>query len=181
MRRTTSSLRNVVCGPGHIKCIYSSTYSGFYIQLIVSSPLLEICRQFSVRYTANMVLIQRTAFRLHNVNCGPGHIHCKYSSAYSGFNIQLRVSALILELCRQLNAPSTANIVPNTAHILHITLCEMWSPDIQCNYSSAYAGFNIQLNVSVLLLEIYRQFNACYTASLVPNTAHIVHFKPCEL
>jgi hypothetical protein len=77
IKRTTSRLRNVVCGLGHIKYIYSSTYSGFNFQFNVSPPLLEIYRQFSVRYTANMVLIQRTTSRLHNVNCGPGHIHCK--------------------------------------------------------------------------------------------------------
>jgi hypothetical protein len=68
--------------------------------------------------------IQRTFSSLRYLKCGPWHIQCKYSSAYSGFNIQLRVSALILELCRQFNAPYTANIVPNTAHILQITLCD---------------------------------------------------------
>jgi hypothetical protein len=108
IKRTTSSLRNVVCGPGHIKCIYSSTYSGFNIQLNVSPPLLEIYRQFSVRYTANMVLIQRKTSRLHNVNCGPGHIHCTYSSTYSGFNIQQNVAPLLLEISPQFNERYTA-------------------------------------------------------------------------
>jgi hypothetical protein len=71
--------------------------------------------------------IQRTSSGLHYVNCGPGHKQCSYSSAYSGFNIQLNESAMILEICRQFNAINTANIVPNTAHILQITLCEQWS------------------------------------------------------
>jgi hypothetical protein len=53
--RTFSSLRYLNCGPGHVQCTYSSTYSGFNIQLNVSPPLLEICRQFNVRYTASMV------------------------------------------------------------------------------------------------------------------------------
>jgi hypothetical protein len=52
---------------------------------------------------------------------------------------------------------------------------------MQCNYNSAYSGFNIQLIVSALLLEISRQFNARYTAFLVPNTEHIVQFTLCEL
>jgi hypothetical protein len=52
---------------------------------------------------------------------------------------------------------------------------------IQCIYSSAYLGFNIHLNVSALLLEISRQFNARYTANLVPNTAYILRFTLCEL
>jgi hypothetical protein len=30
-------------------------------------------------------------------------------------------------------------------------------------------------------LEVSRQFNACYTAFLVPNTAHILQFTLCDL
>jgi hypothetical protein len=52
---------------------------------------------------------------------------------------------------------------------------------MQCNYSSAYPDFSIQLNVSALLMEISRQFNPRYTANLVPHTAHILQFTPCEL
>jgi hypothetical protein len=33
IQRTSSSLRCVKCGPGHIQCIYSSSYLGFNIQL----------------------------------------------------------------------------------------------------------------------------------------------------
>jgi hypothetical protein len=71
--------------------------------------------------------IQRTFSTLRYLNCGPGHIHCKYSSAYSGFNIQLNVSALILEISRQCNARYTANMVSNIAHILQFTLSELWT------------------------------------------------------
>jgi hypothetical protein len=46
------------------------------------------------------------------------------------------------------------------------------APHIQC--------FNIQLNVSALQLQISRQFRACCTTNLVPNTAHILHFSLCE-
>jgi hypothetical protein len=71
--------------------------------------------------------IQRTSSSLRYLNCGPGHIHCKYSSAYSGFNIHLNVSALILQISRQCNARYTANMVSNIAHILQFTLSELWS------------------------------------------------------
>jgi hypothetical protein len=46
------------------------------------------------------------------------------------------------------------------------------APHIQC--------FNIQLNVSALLLQISRRFNVRFTAKLLPNTAHIVHFTLCQ-
>jgi hypothetical protein len=238
--------------------------------------------------------IQRTTTSLRYVNCGHGHIQCNYSYVYSGFNIQLNVSALLFVISRQRNARCTANMVPNTAHILQFTLCGLWSrtytmylqlrifrpqystericadigeisiikwalycnlsakysaphplysmwpvvPDIynvfaaphiqatifnwtyqrcnwrysdtsirvilqiwcqiqlkssnlrcvncgpghiQCNYSSAYSGLNIQLNVSALLLEISRQRNARYTANMVPNIEQILQFTLSEL
>jgi hypothetical protein len=52
---------------------------------------------------------------------------------------------------------------------------------MQCNYNSAYPHISIQLNVSSLLMEISRQFQPRYTANLVPHTAHILQFTPCEL
>jgi hypothetical protein len=71
--------------------------------------------------------IQRTSSSLRCVNCGPVHIQSIYSSVYWGFNIQLNASALLLEISRQFNARYTANLVPNTAHILRVTLCVLWS------------------------------------------------------
>jgi hypothetical protein len=238
--------------------------------------------------------IQRTSSSLRCANCGPGHIQCNYSSAYSGFNIRLNLSALLLEIIGHVDARYTAILVPNTAHILRFTLCELWFrtytmhlqlrifrlqcssericaavgdistiqcalhcnlgakysarsavyamsnvvpdiynaitvtyiqasifkwtnlrcywryPDIsmcvilqtwcpiqrtssslrflncgpghiECNYSSAYSGFNIQLHLSALPLEICWRLDARYTAILVPNTAHVLRFTPCQL
>jgi hypothetical protein len=71
--------------------------------------------------------IQRTSTTLRYVNCGPGHIQCSTSCAYSVFSIQLNVSALLLEISRQFYARYSANLEPNTAHIYHFTLCELWS------------------------------------------------------
>jgi hypothetical protein len=124
---------------------------------------------------------QRMSSRLRYVNCGPGHIQCIYCSAYWDLNVHLNVSALLLEISRQFNERYTAIMVPNTTHVLRFTLRELWSRDIQCNNSSAYSGCNIQVKVSALMLQIYRQFNARYTANLVTNTAHIVQFTLYEL
>jgi hypothetical protein len=77
--------------------------------------------------------IQRTSSSLRCVDCGPGRIQCTYSSAYSGFNIRLNVSALLLYIWRQFKARYTANLVPNTAHKAQFTLCELWSlPYTKC-------------------------------------------------
>jgi hypothetical protein len=71
--------------------------------------------------------IQRTSSGLRYVNYGPGHIECIYSSIYSDFNIHLNVSALLLYISRQFNARHIAFLVPNTAHILQFTQCDLWS------------------------------------------------------
>jgi hypothetical protein len=125
--------------------------------------------------------IQRTSTRLRYLNCGPGHIQCNYSSTYSGFNIQVNQSVLLLEISRYFDATYTENLMSNTALILQFTVCELWSGDIQCNNSSAYSGFNIQVKVSALILDIYRQFNMRYMEHMMPNTAHILQFTLSEL
>jgi hypothetical protein len=71
--------------------------------------------------------IQSPSSGLRYVNCGPGHIQCNYSSAYSGFNIRLNPSALILEIIGHVDARYTAILVTNTVHILRFTLCVLWS------------------------------------------------------
>jgi hypothetical protein len=124
---TSPDLCHVYCGPGHIQCIYSSTYSDFNIHLNVSALLLEISRQFNARYTANLVQILRTSSGLRYVNYGPGHIQCIYSSIYSVLNIRLNASALLLEIIGHFDARYTAILVPNTAHVLRFTLCQLWS------------------------------------------------------
>jgi hypothetical protein len=113
--------------------------------------------------------------------CGSGHIQSIYSSAYLDFNIQQKVGPLLMDVSRQCNERYTASLVPITAHILQFTLCELWSGHVDCIYSSAYSDFNIQMKVSPLLLEVSRQCNERYTASLVPITAHILQFTLCEL
>jgi hypothetical protein len=71
--------------------------------------------------------IQSTSSRLRYLYCGPGHLQFNYSTAYSGVNVQLSVSALPLLIYRQFNVRYTSNMVPNTAHILQFTLSELWS------------------------------------------------------
>jgi hypothetical protein len=71
--------------------------------------------------------MQRTPSSFRYVNSGPAHIQSIYSSAYSDFDIQLNVSALLLQISRQCYARYTANQEPNEAHILQFVLCELWS------------------------------------------------------
>jgi hypothetical protein len=92
-----------------------------------SAMLLEIYRQFNVRYTAHVVRIQRTTSRWRYVNCGPGHIQWNYSPRYSGFNIQQNVSLPLLEISCQFNERYNALSMPNTAHNHQFTQCDLRS------------------------------------------------------
>jgi hypothetical protein len=84
----------------------------------------DICMRVKLQ---TLCQIQRTPSSSRYVYCGSGHIQCNYSSAYSVLNILLNVTALLFQISRLFNARYTANMLPNTAHILQITLCELWS------------------------------------------------------
>jgi hypothetical protein len=71
--------------------------------------------------------IQRTPSSLRYVTCGPDHIQSIFSIAYLGFNIQLKVAPLLLQVPRRFNERYTANLVTITAHTLQLSLCEQWS------------------------------------------------------
>jgi hypothetical protein len=65
----------------------------------------------------------------------------------------------------------------------HPPVFAMWTvvPDIYNAFTAPHIHcFNIQLNASALQLQISRQYNACYTTNMVPNTAHILQFSLCE-
>jgi hypothetical protein len=55
IQRTSSSLRYVNCGPGHIQSIFRNAYLGFNIQLKVAPRQFEVPERFNGRYTANIV------------------------------------------------------------------------------------------------------------------------------
>jgi hypothetical protein len=118
MWNVVPDIYNVVTSPHIQACVCNWTYLRCYWRYLDIS-------MHDILQTGSQ--IQRTSSSLHYVICGPGHMQCSYISAYSGFNIQLNVSALILEICTQFNATYTAIIVPNTAHTLYITLCKLWS------------------------------------------------------
>jgi hypothetical protein len=125
--------------------------------------------------------MQRTSSSLRYMNWGPGHMQCNYSSAYSDFNIQLNVSALLMNISRQFNENITEIWVPNTAHNRQFTQCVLWSRTYIMQLQHGYSSFNIQLIASAQLLEMSRQFYARYTANLVPNIVHILQFTLREL
>jgi hypothetical protein len=116
--------------------------------------------------------IQRTSSSLCYVNCGPDYIQSIFSTAYLGLNIHVNVSALLLEISRQFNARYTANLVPNTAHILRFTLCELWSRTytihlqlgtFRLQYSSQRICAAIG-NISAIQCSLYCKLGAKYSA-----------------
>jgi hypothetical protein len=127
IQRTSSRFRYVNSGAhvynvftaSHIQCwIFDWTY------LRCCWRYYDICMRVRLQILCQ---IQSPFSGLRYVNCCAGHIQSNYSSAYSGFNIRLNLSALLLEIIGHVDARYTANLVPNAAHILRYTLCELWS------------------------------------------------------
>jgi hypothetical protein len=116
--------------------------------------------------------IQPTSYCLRYVNCGPGHIQCIYSSAYSVLNIRLNVSALLIEIYRYLHARYSANLVPNTEHILRFTLRGLWSRPYTKYFQhrifrlqySAVAICAAIVHISTIQQSLYCKLGARYSA-----------------
>jgi hypothetical protein len=116
--------------------------------------------------------IQTTSPDLCHVYCGPGHIQSIYSSAYSGLNIRLIESELLLEIIGHFDARYTANLVSNTAHIVQFTLCELWSLTytmhlqlrifrLQCSSERICAAIG---NISTIQCSLHCKLGAKYSA-----------------
>jgi hypothetical protein len=181
IQRTSSNLRYVNCGPGHIQWNDNTTYSVFNIQLNVSALQLEINGHVDARYTAN--LVANTAHILRFT------LSVLWSRTYT-MHLQLHIFRLqysFERICPAIGDTSTFQCmlyckfgVKYSAH-RPVYAVNCGPGHIQCSYSSAYSGLNIQLNISALQLEINGHADARYTVNLVPNTAHIPRFMPCVL
>jgi hypothetical protein len=116
--------------------------------------------------------IQRTSFSLPYVICAPRHIQCIYSTAYWDITIHLKVGPLLLEVSRQFNEHYTARLVPITAHILQVTLCELWSRTytmhlqhriFRLHYSAVGICAAI-VDITTLQFALYCKFGAKHSA-----------------
>jgi hypothetical protein len=226
----------VNCGPGHIQCSYSTAYSVFSIQPIVSALLLEISPQFTARYTAILMpniahvlqfslcelwsytkylplRICRLQYSTESICAAIGDIstiqcalYCKIDAKYCAYPPVYAVWTVVSVIYNEIIAPhiqdsifnstylhcyrkyldNSMRVIPHTwCQIQHTSLSLRYvncgPGHIQCSCSSAYSGFSIKLNVSALILEISRQFNARYAVNLVPNTAHMLQSTLWEL
>jgi hypothetical protein len=115
--------------------VFPDIYNAFTAPHIQNSIFIWTYLRCYWKYLDNSIVvilqtwcqIQRTSSGLRYVTCGPGHIQCIYSSIYSDFNIHLNVSTLLLYISRKFKERYTAFFVPNSAHIVQFTLCELWS------------------------------------------------------
>jgi hypothetical protein len=110
---------NAFTAPNIQASIFNWTYLRWYWKYLDNSMSIVL---------QSWCQIQRTFSGLRYVYCGPGHLQCSYSSAYSGFNIHLNLPELLLEICRHFDARYTTNLVPGIAHNYQFALCELLSP-----------------------------------------------------
>jgi hypothetical protein len=162
-----------------------------YLQLLIVSPQYSTestCAAIGDMSTIQCALYCKLGAKysaqppvLRYLSCGPGHIQCTYSSTYSGFHIQLNVSALLLKISRQFNARYAANLLQNTAHILQFMLCELWSW-IYTKYFQLRI-FRLQysaVGICAVIGDISTTQCALY-CKLDANTAHNLRFALSEL
>jgi hypothetical protein len=109
---------NVNKVPHILTSIFNWTYLRWYRWYVDNSMQLIL---------QTLCQIQRTPSSLRYLNCGPWHIECIYSSAYSGFNIQQNVSLPLLEISCHFNERYNEHSMPNTAHNHQFTQCELRS------------------------------------------------------
>jgi hypothetical protein len=112
IQRTSSGLRYVNYGPGHIQCIYSSIYSDFKIHLNVSALLLYISGQFNARHTANLVTI---ASHIHQLS-----LYEQWSRTHTKY-LQLRIFRL------QYSAVCNCALIRDISTILCALYCKLWA------------------------------------------------------
>ena len=112
--------------------------------------------------------IQWTQSSLSYAKSRPSQIQRIFSFVYSVLCIQTDVSPHLLLMCRQFDTRYTPHLLPNTAHISGLALCQLWPVSNLRNCSFANSCINIQINVSTILLQICRQFDSGYTAHLLP-------------
>jgi hypothetical protein len=124
MWTVVAAIYNVIT-PRHIQAsIFNWSYLRSYCRYLDNTMCVIL---------QNWCQILRICPSLRYEDCGPGHIQCIYSSAYSVFSIKLNVSALLLEISRQFNARYTVNLVTHKAHMLQYTLSDMWSQPYTMN------------------------------------------------
>jgi hypothetical protein len=182
MQPKSSWLRYVITGPCEIQYSYSSSYAGFNITLNVYPLRLVVYRKIGACCNPHFL-----TNKVHNI---------QFTLRQLEGSVKLNVTADLVIEASVINWTyfrcNCRNVDNSMLAILH--LCSQMQPkssclryviagpsQIQCNYSSSYAGFNIQLNVSPMRVVVYRQIDACYSPYLMPNTGHNMRCTLCQI
>jgi hypothetical protein len=128
IQSTSASSRYINAGHCQVRRSFSFAYLGLNIVVILSHFLFQICRLFEALYTPH--LLSNTVHRIRFVLRHPWPITNQRlcSFADSVFFILLNVSPLVLVICRQFDVRYTRHMLPNTAPISRLVLCQLWPP-----------------------------------------------------
>jgi hypothetical protein len=124
--------------------------------------------------------IERPTAGFCYVNSGPFQILCNSSIPYLGLSIQLNVSPIPLEICRPLDESCTPLdesctplLLPNTAHVILFTLCQLWSRSSRtlsqiCIYGHEYSIERTSVSIRdmpTIRCALHPTFRASYSVS----------------
>ena len=93
------------------------------------------------------------------------------SFANSCINIQINVSTILLQICRQFDSGYTAHLLPIQCISFDLNYAISDHRQIQRNCSFSYILLYIQIHASPLLFEMYRQYD-------LPCIPHFLQIKP---
>lgn len=97
--------------------------------------------------------MQRTPAGLRYVHSGLCQIHCSWSFAYFGLNIQLHVSRFLFRICGRSDARYALYFGPITTHICSFVLCQLrsWKNPMSvqfCMFRFQYSIYRISVSIA---------------------------------
>jgi hypothetical protein len=182
MQRTSSSLRFMNCGPGHVQWTYSCTYSGNNIQLNLTTQLLEICRHLDARYAATLVryIAHTLQFTLCELWSRPYTMYLQLHI----FRLQYSSERIVVAIGDIWTTQCMLYYKLGDKYSAHPPVFAMWTviPDIYNVFTAPHIQTSIfnWTYICAAIRDISRILCALY-CKLGANTAHSLQFTQCEL
>jgi hypothetical protein len=124
--------------------------------------------------------IQRPSAGFCYVNSGPCQILCNSSIPYIGLSIQLNVSPIPREICRPLDESCTPRLLPNTAHVILFTLCQLWSRSSRTLSQIGIYGHEYSIERTSVSIGDMSTIRCALYPHLLSNTVPINRYLLCQ-
>jgi hypothetical protein len=153
IHHTSQGLVHINTGHCHVIWFYCCSYTGICNHHNVSPSLIDISRQFEVRYNPLLLRIHCMSLGLFHINIGPCHVIWFYCCSYTGISYQHNVSPSLFDISRQFDVRYNPLLVPYTLHVTRVSPYKHWTLHIIWFYCFSYTGISNQHNLSPSLFD----------------------------